>query len=145
MAEIEEMDGRIYYRLEPLFYNCTIHTPVDGRAFMRPVLTRAQAEALIDQIPDVRAQPALYRSLRELTDWYQAKINTHDAAELLSMLMSIRAKRELLTAKKKKLGAIDERFMKEGESLLFGELGAALGIRPQEVPQYIRDRLGGTD
>ena len=43
---------------------------------------------------------------------------------------------------KKKLGAIDERFMKEGEALLFGELAAALDIQPQEVPRYIQKYLG---
>ena len=47
-----------------------------------------------------------------------------------------------LQMEKKKLGAIDERFMKEGEALLFGELAAALDILPNEVPQYIQKRLG---
>ena len=69
-------------------------------------------------------------------------LGAHQAAELLAMCMSIHAKKQQLLAGKKKLGAIDERFMKEGEALLFGELAAALGILPQEVPQYIQKRLG---
>ena len=58
------------------------------------------------------------------------------------MLMSIHAKKQQLRIEKKKLGAIDERFMKEGEALLFGELAAALDIQLQEVPRYIQKRLG---
>ena len=139
---IDEIDGRPYYHLEPLYYTCTIRTPVDGKVFMRPVMTRAEAEALIDLIPSVEAPPVQSKAIRELTERYQAKINTHEAAELLAMLMSIHAKKQQLLAGKKKLGAVDERFMKEGEALLFGELAAALGILPQEVPQYIQKRLG---
>ena len=32
---------------------------------------------------------------------------------------------------------VDERFMKQAEQLLFGELAAALGITPEQVPGYI--------
>jgi ribonucleoside-triphosphate reductase len=42
---------------------------------------------------------------------------------------------------KKKFGAVDERFMKEGEALLFGELAAALEIPVEEVKGYISQRL----
>ena len=139
---IDEIDGRSYYHLEPLYYTCTIHTPVDGKVFMRPVMTRAEAEALIELIPNVEAPPVQSKAMRELTERYQAKINTHEAAELLAMLMSIHAKKQQLQMEKKKLGAIDERFMKEGEALLFGELAAALDLQPQEVPRYIQKRLG---
>ena len=139
---IDEIDGQSYYHLEPLYYTCTIHTPVDGKVFMRPVMTRAEAEALIELIPNVEAPPVQSKAMRELTERYQAKINTHEAAELLAMLMSIHAKKQQLQMEKKKLGAIDERFMKEGEALLFGELAAALDLQPQEVPRYIQKRLG---
>ena len=142
VENIEEIEGRPYYHLEPLYYTCTIHTPVDGKVFMRPVMTKAEAEALVDLIPNVEAPPVQSKAIRELVGRYQAKINTHEAAELLAMLMSIHAKKRQLSAEKKKLGAIDERFMKEGEALLFGELAAALNIQPQEVPQFIQKRLG---
>lgn len=139
---IDEIDGRPYYHLEPLYYTCTIRTPVDGKVFMRRVMTKAEAEALIKLIPNVEAPPVQSKAMRELTERYQAKINTHEAAELLAMLMSIHAKKQQLQMEKKKLGAIDERFMKEGEALLFGELAAALDIQPQEVPRYIQKYLG---
>ena len=91
---IDEIDGRPYYHLEPLYYTCTIRTPVNGKVFMRPAMTKAEAEALIDLIPGVEAPPVQSKAIRELTERYQAKINTHEAAELLAMLMSIHAKKQ---------------------------------------------------
>ena len=41
-----------YYVLEPRYGNGTIYTPVDTtRVFMRPVISKTEADVLIDQIP----------------------------------------------------------------------------------------------
>ena len=37
--------NREYYRLRPYYHGGTIYTPVDGKAVMRPVLTRAASSA----------------------------------------------------------------------------------------------------
>ena len=140
---IEEREGQPYYRLMTLYQKCTIHTPVNGRIFMRPVLTREEAEALIDSIPSVRARPVECRAVRELTDRYLASMNTCDAAELLVMTMSIYAKKKRAEKDNRKVGAVDERFLRAGEDMLYTELGVSLGIPPKEVPKYIRRRLAG--
>ena len=46
-----------------------------------------------------------------------------------------------LLREKRKFGAVDERFLREGEALLFGELAVALDIAPEAVPAYIQARL----
>ena len=79
--------------------------------------------------------------LRELTNRYLDSVNSCDAVRLLSMTMSIYAKKQQAIQDRKKLGAIDERFLREGESLLFGELSVSLGIPPETVPAYIQARL----
>ena len=145
VMQLEEIDGQAYYRLSPLYQSYTIRTPVNGKVFMRPVLTHAEADALIDQIPSVQAVPVECRALRELAEHYLTSINTHDAAALLAMLMSIHAKKQQALSAKRKLGAIDERFMKEGEALLFGELAVALDCAPDEVPKYIRARVSNNE
>ncbi|MBR6322067.1 MAG: CarD family transcriptional regulator [Lachnospiraceae bacterium] len=141
VEKVEEQDHRQYYCLQALYQNCRIHAPVNGKVLMRPVLTRSEADRLIDRIPSVIAEPVENHVLRELTNHYLASINTCDAAELLAMTMSIYAKKQQALKNKKKLGAIDERFLREGESLLFGELAVSLGIAPGEVPNYIRARV----
>ena len=141
VEEIEEWDDRQYYRLQALHQACVIHAPVNGKVLMRPVLSREAADRLIDSIPYVAVNPVECRVLRELINHYLDSVNTCDAAELLAMTMSIYAKKQQAIKNKKKLGAIDERFLREGESLLFGELGVSLGIAPEAVPNYIQARI----
>ena len=55
--------------------------------------------------------------------------------------MSIHAKKESMQRQKRRFGSVDERFLKQGEDLLFGELAAALDIPREEVPGYIAARV----
>ena len=140
---IEDREGQPYYRLVTLYQKCTILTPVNGRIFMRLVLTREEADALIDSIPSVHVAPVECRAVRELTERYLDSMNTCDAAELLAMTMSIYAKKKRAEEDNRKFGAVDERFLREGEAVLYAELGVSLGIPPKEVPKYLRRRLAG--
>ena len=141
VAAVEEEAGRCFYRLEPLYQRCSIRTPADGKIPLRPILRRAEAEALIDRLPSLDAKPQDGKALRELTAGYRDAIASPEPEGLALLAMSIYAKKQSLLKEKRKLGAIDERFMKEAESLLFGELSAALEIPLEEVPQYIQTRL----
>ena len=42
---------KLYYYLAPLIGTGVYYSPVDSGAFMRPVISREEAEALIDAIP----------------------------------------------------------------------------------------------
>ena len=141
VAGIEESRGQKYYALTPLYQSCSILTPVEGKVFMRPVISRAEAEALIDTLPHLEAQPCEGKAMRELTEHYQSSIDSHDCKTLATMTKSIYTKKRLAEREKRKFGAVDERFMKEGEALLFGELAVALDIPMEEVRGYIKNRL----
>ena len=58
IEEKTQPDGsaRGYYRLKPLYQSGTISVPVDGKVFMRPVISREEAEALIDELPTMPAE-----------------------------------------------------------------------------------------
>ena len=51
--------GRQYYKLRPVYGTETIYAPIDTAAFMRPVMSRQEAEALIARIPVIGAAVAL--------------------------------------------------------------------------------------
>ena len=51
IAPLEASPGKLFYHLEPLIGSGIYYTPVDSGAFMRPVNSRAEAEALIASIP----------------------------------------------------------------------------------------------
>ncbi len=133
--------GQDYYALKPLYQTCDILTPVEGQVFIRPVLTRQEAEALIDCIPEMEVVVCEGKPLRELTEHYQAAIATHDCRDLIELTMATYTKKKTAEREKRKFGAVDERFMKEGEALLFGELAVALDVPVEEVPKYIGQRL----
>jgi len=133
---------RIYYILKPLYQECTISTPADNvKVFMRPIISKQEAQDLIDTIPSIKAQSYHSPVLRELTEHYEQAIKTFNCADLLEMTMSIYIKKTEFEQQNRKFGAIDEKFMKRAEKLLFGELAAALEIPREQVQEYIEERL----
>lgn len=134
--------ARPYYILNPLFQECTISAPADSdKVFIRPVLTREEAEELIDRIPFIQAEAYHNRMLHQLEEHYDAALKTHDCGTLLELTMSIYAKKQLVKDQRRKFGMVDERFLKRAEELLFGEFSAALGIPKEEVQSYIQSRV----
>lgn len=131
-----------YYVLRPLYQSCNITTPVEnGRVFTRPIISREEAEQVIGAIPEITPEPYHNRNLNQLREYYRSCMETYNCLDLIKMTMSLYAKKREAEEQKRKFGAVDERFMKEAEELLFGELAAALGIERDEVRGYISEKL----
>lgn len=133
-----------YYVMEPLYQNSVIYTPVEGnKVFMRPVITREEADRLIDMIPEIRAEACSLHSPQQLSEHYQTVLQTHCCADLIELTMSIYQKRRSAEEQKSRFGYTDSKYMKRAEELLFGEFAVALGIPREEVPAYIAERIKG--
>lgn len=142
MDFLQNGNGQLYYVLEPLYQSCVIHTPVQNdKIFMRPIISKAEAERLIDMIPAIEAEEVHSRVHRELIEHYETSLNSHNCSDLLELTMSIYAKKQTLALQNKKMGTVDGQYMKLAEELLFGELAAALDIPKEQVPKYIQDRM----
>jgi CarD family transcriptional regulator len=137
--------NQLYYTLEPLYQAGVIYTPVDCKVFMRPIISKDEANRLIDTIPAQEAEIFHSRVLSELSTHYEDCLKTHDCADLIEMTKSLYAKKQSVLSQKRKFGAVDDRFMRRAEDLLFGELAAALGIERGEVTSYISTRIGNED
>ena len=132
-----------YYVLKPLYQEGVLYAPADNpRIALRPVLTKAQADALIDSIPTRTGEAFHSRSAQELATHYEQAMSSHACTDLLELAMSIYHKKQSLTRQNKKFGRVDEHFLHQAEDGLYGELAAALGIAKEEVPGYIEKRLG---
>lgn len=130
--------GTLYYFLKPIYGEGIIYCPVDNpKVFIRPVISREEAQRLISMIPTITAEAYHNRSTQLLSEHYGEAINSHDCAELIELVMSIYQKKQNLSGQKRKLGQVDERFMKRAQSLLYGELAVALGIDRDDVEAYI--------
>jgi len=135
-------EKRLYYTLRPLYEDCVISVPVDSdKVFIRPIISREEAERLIAGIPKVRVEMYHSRVSRELTEHYEAILRSHDCGSLVELTMSIYAKKQSFQEQKRKFGTVDERFLKRAEDLLFGELAAALEIPKDQVQGYIASKL----
>lgn len=134
---------KLHYFLKPLHHDCLISTPVDNTStYIRPIVSKDEADRIIDMIPSIETIEYHNVSPQQLTQQYASKLETHDCADLVELTMTIYAKKQDAERNNRKLTAVDEKFMKRAEELLFGELAAALGIPQDEVQQYIIARMG---
>ena len=108
---------------------------------MRPVISRDEALALIDAIPAMTVEAYHNSSFQRLADHYRQYIESYDCAALLELTRSVYIKRKEAALRNKKLGAVDERYMRRAEDLLYGELAVALEIARECVPDFIAARL----
>lgn len=133
---------RLYYTLSPSNRDGIIYIPVDNEVFMRPVITYGEVQELIKQIPHIRStvlhEP---RNLKMLSDYYETLMKTHDCADLIQLIETIDTKRQFSAENGKKLGKIDEHYLKLAEDLLYGEFAIALGIPKGDVKDYIEENI----
>lgn len=135
--------SRQYYTLQPLFEAERIYTPVDSGVFMRPAMTKEQAQDLIRQIPEIDGDVCTERNPANLRVHYEASLQSHECRELIRMIKGIRRKTQETERKGRKMGQVDLRYRKKAEGLLHGELAIALGIPREEVEGYIQTALEG--
>lgn len=135
---------KLYYYLTPKFEtNRTICIPVDtDKVMMRDIMTREEAENFVLLWPDVKCKQ--YASDRERPQIYKQILQSGSCLELASMIKEI-SKMELTRKGNGRILTIREKDgAKAARKLLFGELGAALDIFPEAVPDYIRDLTGSS-
>ncbi|MBP3337588.1 MAG: CarD family transcriptional regulator [Clostridia bacterium] len=133
-----------YYSLKPLFMSSsTIFTPVENKKIaMRAVISKEEAEKLIKSIPEIKAEPFAPQARKEAALFYENALKSLDCYDLVELTKSIYAKKQIAEQNKKVIGAMDEKFMKKAEELLFGELSVALGIDKDDVFEYIKNMIG---
>lgn len=132
---------RLYYTLSPLYRTGRVFAPVDSPVFMRPVISREEAIELIRSMPSVTGELYENSNLRFLTEHYQRAIQAYDCSGLVKLIKDVYLKRAHVNSLGKKLGQIDERYMKRAEEMLYGELAVALEIDRSEVHSYIQNAL----
>ena len=142
--KLSGMDSaRDYYVLKPMYQSGTIQTPVENAKIpIRLVMTRDEAEQLVDTIPSVEASICMEKNLSALRNHYQQQISTFDSMDLIRVTKSIYAKKKDAESRQKKIGMTDEKYLRRAEDLLYGELAVALDLPRDKVTDYISQRLG---
>jgi len=134
--------GKSYYLLKPLWQDGVIYAPVDSeKVSMRPVMSREEAEDLIDQIPDIPAAVCRGSTAQAKARQYQTAVRDGGHQALIEMMKTIHYRRGQAEKNNRCLGMIDVQYMKQAERMLYGELAAALHIGFDEVESYIASRI----
>ena len=132
-----------YYVLTPLDDpGSTVYVPTANEKLMsklHPVLRGDEADALIAE------------ALSEPMEWIVSDnerkaacdeiVKNGDRKQLMRLVAMLYRRREELKDRKKHFHNIDAQYLKTAERMLHGELAYALGIRPDDVADYIRRLL----
>ena len=137
LALSDVKSDKLYYTLQPLYRSETVFAPVEGKVFMRPVIDREEAEALVRAIPDIEESRLEGRNLRMAGEYYQKMMGSHNCADLVQLIKTIYVRQQSAQAAGRKGGQVDERYRRRAEDTLYGELAVALGIPKDEVEVYI--------
>ncbi len=132
-----------YLALEPVGQDGSKYlVPIDNAAAMaklRRMLSKEELEALLSS-EEVRKDGWIKdENLRKQT--YRELINSGDRAKLLCMVRTLYRHKAAQAAAGKKCHLCDENFLRDAERLLAGEMSMVLGIEPESVRKYVRERL----
>ena len=137
-----EKSAKAFYCLSPLYQSGVIHTPVESaKVPLRPVMSAESADELLSKLPTLRVEIFKERTIQQLAQKYQAVLQTGDPLQLMSLSLSVQLKRRQAEAQNRRLGMVDERYRKQAERLLYGELAVALEIPFDDVQAYIGRRV----
>lgn len=130
-----------YYTLRPIYQkDSLIYVPVDNQKIpMRPVMTREEAEQLLEEIPAL--ETIWIGNEREREAQYKEAVLSGDCRELIRIIKTLYMRKKSRVEDGKKVAAVDERYFRQAEDLLYGELADVLGMDREEVGPYITDRI----
>ena len=132
---------KLYYHLTPLIGSGTYFAPVDSLAYMRPVMSREEADALIDSMPGIEPAVCNDNRFNHVDAFYKELFRQHSCEALVSIVKGLHRR----MSEKKSRSSRAETTMKRAKDILHGELSIALGMDVGQVEEYIRDRLEPAD
>jgi CarD family transcriptional regulator len=130
-----------YYVLTPLNIRANhIFAPVEHtKVPMRKIITRDEAEQLIERLPELEEivieNPKFAESILKET------LKSCDVNEFARVIKTLYNNNKKRLAQGKKITASGEKYLRIAEDGLYAELALVLEIDRKEVPRYIEDRL----
>ena len=133
--------NRDYYRLRPYYHGGTIYTPVDGKAAMRPVLTRAELDGLLPRLRQMEPLEDIPADSRAAGEYYRRILAEHDCVKLLRLCRTLHGRQKRLAASRRTVSSTELRSWQLAEELLYGEFGFVLGLAPARVKEWRQKTL----
>lgn len=128
---------REYYILKPVYVaGSTVYVPVDtADSTLRRVLSREEADRLIQEIPEI---PLITISNDKLLEQeYRGCMRTNDCTEWIRIIKTIYLRKQKRLEAGRKVTAVDAKYYRLAEDNLYGELAVSLQMSRCEVESYI--------
>ena len=147
ITEIEEKEfageSQMYYTMRPDFNDrSTFFVPVNNeksKKKVRDLLTPEEINELIRSMPQLEEIKVMHEKHRKAV--YKEIIESGDRSEIIRLVKTIYVRREAQLKAGKKQHLIDERFLKEAETVLYDEFAFVLNIDRESVIPHIKNEL----
>ena len=133
--------NKVYYTLRPVYKNdAVVYAPVENpKSVIRPVLTKEDADKLIEEIPTLESVWIGNEKERELQ--YKAALRSCDCRELIRIIKTLYHRKMNRIKDGKKVTVVDERYFRQAEDQLYGELAFAMNMERSQVGEYLNTRI----
>lgn len=133
--------GQKYYELKPVFEESgKIYSAVgNNKVMMRYMISKEEAKQLIDDIPSIPEMWIGDEKQREIK--YKEAMQSCDCRQWVSIIKTLYLRRQDRLLQGKKTTNTDDRYFKKAEENLHGELAMALGVKKDEMVDFIEERL----
>ncbi len=132
---------RKYYILKPLYMaGSTVYVPVDtAEESMRRVLSKEQADELIQGIPDIPLITITNDKLLEQE--YKGCMKTNCCEEWIKIIKTIYLRKQKRLEAGRKVTAVDAKYFRMAEDNLYGELAVSLSMPRETIESYIAGEM----
>ncbi len=142
LAPLEHMaSDRLYYVMKPIHEpNSVIYIPVDStQIFLRRLMTKEQAEELLDRIPFVRTIDEDNAKL--LRAKYIELMKLHDPVEWVRVIKTVYVRADQQNDRGRRLSDTERSFAENAKRHLHTELSLALDIPFEKMEDYIAEHV----
>lgn len=133
--------NKVYYTLRPIYKSeSVVYAPMENpKSIIRPLLTKEGADMLIEEIPQLESVWIANEREREVQ--YKAALKSCDCRELIRIIKTLYCRKMDRIRDGKKVTVLDERYFRQAEEQLYGELAFVLKMERSEMGDYLTERL----
>ena len=134
-----------YLALEPISSaSSTYYIPIDtASSRLRKLLSKSEVNGLIDSMKTDNTEWC--NDNKERKEFFSSTLRSHDLGKILIMLKILHLQKEEKAKDGKRLVTSDELAMSEGENLVYSEFSLVLGIKYDDVEEFICNKIGVTE
>lgn len=149
VCKVEQVvqEPRPVYQLLPVGqrHPMKISFPVASEAKLRPVLSRKEAESIIDEYPTMDVEEFKGRSNALEEEHFRDEIRHGSCEDSVRIVKTFRRRIAQTRARNKKPPVAYERILKQASRRSLEELAVALDSTPEDVEALFEDKMAGVE